>query len=38
MKRVAADGHDTITATAGARVVFGAAGQTLQDYNRANPF
>jgi hypothetical protein len=31
-------GNDTITATAGARVVFGAAGQTLQDYNRANPF
>jgi hypothetical protein len=31
-------GDDTWTATAGARVVFGAAGQTLQDYNRANPF
>ena len=31
-------GDDTIIATAGARVVFGAAGQTLQDYNRANPF
>jgi hypothetical protein len=30
--------EDTIIATAGARVVFGAAGQTLQDYNRANPF
>lgn len=29
---------DTFTATAGARYVFGAAGSTLQDYNRANPF
>ena len=31
-------GDDALIATAGARVVFGAAGQTLQDYNRANPF
>ncbi len=29
---------DAFTATAGARFVFGAAGSTLQDYNRANPF
>jgi hypothetical protein len=29
---------DSYSATAGARVVWGGAGSTLQDYNRANPF
>ena len=29
---------DNVEAIAGARVVFGDAGTTLQDYNRANPF
>ena len=31
-------GASTYSAAAGARVVFGGAGPTLQDYNRANPF
>jgi hypothetical protein len=29
---------DSYSLTAGARFVFGAAGSTLQEYNRANPF